>query len=123
MIPIPRSYGEAFLMPVAKVMKLYRKYSGTNYCATTQTPAYLDVTASRKGNTLFAHVVNTHRTSPVKTTLSLKGETIASIKVHEIPFLSGEIEMTSCPSADNHFAAVGPVHSFTINFILNVQKE
>lgn len=84
MIPIPRSYGEAFLMPVAKVMKLYRKYSGTNYCETTQTPAYLDITASRKGNTLFAHVVNTHRSSPVKTTLSIKGATIASIKVHEM---------------------------------------
>lgn len=71
-------------MPVAKVMKLYRKYSGTNYCETTKTPAYMDVTASRKGNTIFAHVVNTHRSSPVKTNLSIKGATIVSIKVHEM---------------------------------------
>ena len=84
MIPIPRSYGEAFLMPVAKVMSLYRKYSGTNYCETTQTPKYLDVTASREGNTVFAHVVNTQRSSPVKTKLSMKGAKIASVKVHQM---------------------------------------
>jgi len=84
MIPIPRSYGEAFLMPVAKVMRLYRKYSGSHYCKTILTPNYLDIAASRKENTLFVHVVNTQRSSPVKTTLSVKGAEIAAIKVHEM---------------------------------------
>ena len=84
MIPIPRSFGKAFLMPVAKVMKLYRKYSGTNYCETTQTPTYLDVTASRTEDTIFVHVVNTQRASPVKTRLSVKGANVTSIKVHQM---------------------------------------
>jgi alpha-L-arabinofuranosidase len=84
MIPIPRGYGPSFLMPVAKVMRLYRKHSGTNYCKTIQSPDYLDITASRTDDTIFLHVINTERKSPVKTRIMIEGEEIESAVVHEI---------------------------------------
>ena len=65
MIPVPG--GHAYLMPVALVMALYRKHSGHDSCTVTDAPADLDVTASRTGDRLFLHVVNTNRTRALTT--------------------------------------------------------
>jgi hypothetical protein len=67
MIPVPD--GRSYLMPVGLVMALYRKHSGQKLCAVARAPEGLDVTASRTGNRLFLHVVNTQRTRSVTATL------------------------------------------------------
>jgi alpha-L-arabinofuranosidase len=71
MIPVPG--GRSFLMPVAMVMSLYRKHVGKEAVAVLQAPKNLDVTASRSGDRLFLHVVNTHRTQPVKAAMRVQG--------------------------------------------------
>ena len=82
MIPVPS--GRAFMMPVAKVMSLYRKYSGTEYIEVNSTHKDLDITASRTGNTIFLHIVNINRTSPASIRLNVNGMTIDSGKSFEL---------------------------------------
>jgi alpha-L-arabinofuranosidase len=69
MIPVPG--GEAYLMPVARVMKLYRHHIGREAIEVKAVPAELDVVASRTGDKVFLHVVNTNRTGSVAAQLSL----------------------------------------------------
>ncbi|HWI59098.1 MAG TPA: alpha-L-arabinofuranosidase C-terminal domain-containing protein, partial [Bacillota bacterium] len=78
MLPVPG--GKAYMMPVAKVMALYRKHSGRQFVAVSQVPEFLDVVASRSDNTLFLHVVNTHRTQARQLNLSIPGRSIQSGK-------------------------------------------
>lgn len=59
MIPVPT--GESFMMPVAKVMSLYRHHTGKDFLEVRSTPDDLDITASRSENTIYLHVVNTSR--------------------------------------------------------------
>jgi alpha-L-arabinofuranosidase len=59
MIPVP--HGKSYLMPVARVMKLYRHHIGKHAVNVAATPDGLDVVASRTGDKLFLHVVNTNR--------------------------------------------------------------
>ncbi len=82
MIPVPG--GNSFMMPVARVMSLYRKHSGEKYIAVNQSPGDLDVTASRTGNRVFLHVVNTNRTEPVRCRFIIQNEDIQSARVYEI---------------------------------------
>lgn len=82
MIPVPS--GRPYLMPVAKVMSLYRKFSGTNFVKTETTGGLLDVTASRTGDTVYLHIVNTSRTLPTTVQFLLEGMTIQSGMAHEI---------------------------------------
>lgn len=82
MIPAPN--GEAFLMPVAKVMHLYRHHTGNAFLQAAGMPAELDVTASRTGDTVFLHVANTNRTKPVNSFLRVAGKTISSGRAFEI---------------------------------------
>ena len=84
MIPVPRFRGDAFLMPVAHVMRLYRRHSGEQALRPPTAPADLDVTASRKGDVIFLHVVNTNRTRSVSATLSVPGHALGAGKVFEI---------------------------------------
>jgi len=83
MLPVPGNQG-AYLMPVAHVMKLYRHHSGERAVSVKRTPADLDVTASRTGDRLFLHVVNTNRTRPVTAELAVQGLRVASGKAFEI---------------------------------------
>lgn len=82
MIPVPE--GRSFMMPVAKIMSLYRKHSGKEYLEVSDASNGLDVTASRTGNTIYLHVVNTNRTESVKTTLNVNKMTILSGKAFEL---------------------------------------
>ncbi len=82
MIPVPN--GEAFLMPVAKVMQLYRHHTGTSLIGVKGAPHDLDVTASRTGNTVFLHVANTNRTHPVQSFFKIDGKNILSGKAFEL---------------------------------------
>ncbi len=69
MIPVPG--GDAYLMPVGLAMALYRKHTGREACTVAKTPAGLDATASRTGDRLFLHVVNTNRKTAVAARLGI----------------------------------------------------
>lgn len=79
MIPVPR--GRPFLMPVAMSMRLYRKHTGTKALDVTGFPDGLDVVASRTGNRVFLHVVNTNRTRAVKARFKVNGMKIQAGRV------------------------------------------
>ncbi|MGQ8335479.1 alpha-L-arabinofuranosidase C-terminal domain-containing protein [Sunxiuqinia sp. A32] len=82
MIPVPG--GKSFMMPVAKIMSLYKKYSGKEYIQVTDVPEGLDITASRTGNKIYLHVVNVNRTKSVKTSVGIANMEIKSGKAYEI---------------------------------------
>jgi alpha-L-arabinofuranosidase len=82
MIPVPR--GKSFMMPVARVMSLYRHHTGQQAVTVKKAPAYLDVTASRTGQRMFLHVINTDRVSPVKTHLDVAGARVKAGRVFEM---------------------------------------
>jgi alpha-N-arabinofuranosidase len=82
MIPVPS--GKAFMMPVAKIMSLYRKHTGKNYLEVSGVPDGLDITASRTENTIFLHVVNTNRVRSAVTTIKVNDVNIKSAKAFEI---------------------------------------
>ncbi len=83
-VMIPTPGGTSFLMPVARVMGLYRRHSGTHAASVATTATDLDVTASRTGATLFLHVVNTNRTQAVTTGIEVPGHAVQSARVFEI---------------------------------------
>jgi hypothetical protein len=82
MIPVPS--GRAFMMPVARVMSLYRHHVGQQAVEVYGVPGGLDVTASRTKDTVYLHVVNTLRTRSVSTQLGVTGRTVQSGTVFEI---------------------------------------
>ena len=82
MIPVPR--GEAFLMPVAKIMRFYREHMGDAYLQVRNVPDGLDVTASRRDNTIILHVINTRRLRSITVDLGVEDHKIQSGKVYEM---------------------------------------
>ena len=82
MLPVPG--GRAYMMPVAKVMALFRRHSGKHFVNVQQIPGDLDITASRTGNTFFLHVVNTHRTQSRELSVSIPGHSVRSAKAFAI---------------------------------------
>ncbi|MDQ1255464.1 MAG: alpha-L-arabinofuranosidase [Candidatus Hydrogenedentes bacterium] len=73
-----------YMMPVARVMQLYRAHTGQQALDPISVPDELDVTASRTDNRVFVHVVNTSRTRAVSARLSVAGMTILSGQVFQI---------------------------------------
>ena len=71
MIPVPG--GEAFLMPAAKIMQLYKQHTGKAFVQTIKAPTSLDITASKTGNTYYLHVVNTDRLNTVSAQFNIAG--------------------------------------------------
>jgi alpha-L-arabinofuranosidase len=71
-------------MPVARIMQLYRHHSGTHALTVQRTPEGLDVVASRTGNTVFLHAVNTQRSRPTRVRLQVGGQVINRGRVFEI---------------------------------------
>ena len=82
MIPVPG--GHAYMMPVARVMALYRHHSGQHAARVVNAPPGLDVTASGTGDRVYLHVVNTERTRAVEAQLSVAGRSMASGEAYEI---------------------------------------
>ncbi len=80
MIPVPG--GRSFMMPVAMVMSLFRKHLGRHAVDVTTTHDDLDVTASRTGNRIYLHVVNTNRTQGVRASLQIEKAAISSGRVY-----------------------------------------
>lgn len=84
MIPTPIWRGRAFMMPVARVMALYRRHVGKKAVGVVSVPEGLDATASRTGNRIFLHVVNTRRTQAIEAEFKVKGMEITSGRMVEI---------------------------------------
>ncbi len=82
MIPVPG--GKAYMMPVALVMALYRRHTGEQAVDVKHASDGLDVTASRTGDRLYLHIVNTNRDRSVTTNLAIEGMTISSGRVFEL---------------------------------------
>jgi alpha-L-arabinofuranosidase len=81
---IPDRPQRSYMMPVARVMSLYRAHVGEKAVGVTKAPPDLDATASRTRDRLFLHVVNTSRTRSVDARLAVEGATIRSGRVFEI---------------------------------------
>ena len=96
-VMIPTPGGRAYLLPVGHVMRLYRKHSGRNAVTVRECPDALDITASRSGDRLFLHVVNTRREEEVAVQLAVEGFTIESGRCFEIA-ADPEVEvLQNCP--------------------------
>jgi alpha-N-arabinofuranosidase len=80
MIPVPG--GRSFMMPVAMVMSLYRKHTGSQGVEIVDTPHGLDAAASRIGDRVFLHVVNTRRSQPVSSTFHVHERKISAGRVY-----------------------------------------
>jgi alpha-L-arabinofuranosidase len=83
-VMIPTPHGKSYLMPVARVMKLYRHHIGKHALAIEKCPSDLDVVASRTDNKIFLHVVNTRQREAVDLGLALGDAKIASATSFEI---------------------------------------
>ena len=82
MIPVP--HGRAYLMPVARVMKLYRHHIGSHAVEVSVCPEELDVVASRADGKVFLHVVNTDRARSATAELRLSDGSIVGAVAHQI---------------------------------------
>jgi alpha-L-arabinofuranosidase len=82
MIPVPG--GQSYLMPVARVMQLYRHHIGSHAVDVKSSPDGLDLVASRRDNTLFLHVVNTNRDRSIDAHVDLSQAEIESATAFEI---------------------------------------
>ncbi|MBO0861663.1 MAG: alpha-L-arabinofuranosidase [Chloracidobacterium sp.] len=98
-IPAPRNQGRAYLQPVARVMRLYRHHIGRQALAVKNSPDGLDIAASRGGDTLYLHVVNTQRARAIKSGFQIEGQKVQSGRVYEIAD-DPMIEVTLLNSAD-----------------------
>ncbi|MBX3426585.1 MAG: hypothetical protein KF688_12970 [Pirellulales bacterium] len=81
MIPVP--HGKSYLMPVARVMELYRKHIGEQAVA-ANAGGELDVVASRTGDRLFLHVVNTNQSRSVAARLVVNGASATGARAFTI---------------------------------------
>jgi alpha-L-arabinofuranosidase len=69
-----------FLMPVALVMRQYRRFLGERALAVTRAPSGIDVVASRSGDQVYLNLVNTHRNRPVRVQVRISGMAISKGK-------------------------------------------
>jgi alpha-L-arabinofuranosidase len=83
-IPVPKNQGRAYLQPVARVMRLYRHHIGSHAVEVKRAPDGLDIAASRSGDTVYLHVVNTRRASAVKASFQIEGRRVQSGRVLEM---------------------------------------
>lgn len=97
MIPTPG--GKSYLLPVGQVMRLYRNHGGERAVAIRDFPADLDVVASRTGDRVFLHVVNTRRDRAVTTRIAIEGFEIARGRCFEIAADPGVEVLQNAPDA------------------------
>jgi alpha-L-arabinofuranosidase len=83
-IPVPKNQGRAYLQPVARLMRLYRHHIGSHAVEVKRAPDGLDIAASRSGDTVYLHVVNTQRTRAVKASFQIQGRRVQSGRVLEM---------------------------------------
>ena len=82
MIPVPG--GKSYMMPVGLVMSLYRRHTGEKAVDVSSSHEDLDVTASRSGNRIYLHVINTNRDRSASACLRVEGMKIVSGRIFEL---------------------------------------
>jgi alpha-N-arabinofuranosidase len=82
MIAVPS--GKSYLMPVAAIARLFRRYNGTQAVAVTAAPSGLDVAASRSGNAIYLHVANLKYRDSIEVTFAVEGMQIFGAKTWAI---------------------------------------
>lgn len=94
-IMIPTPGGRSYIMPVGKVTALYSKHIGSHAVRAASTQADLDIEASRKGDSLFVHVVNTSRTKAMTSAIVATGHTLTNGRAFEMTASDPFAEITS----------------------------
>lgn len=118
MIQVPR--GVSYLMPVASVMRLFKRHNGKQGVAVKSSPSDLDIAASRSGNRVFLHVANLSYSRGVETAFEVEGMSVTSGRVFEIApenlrkyvhqyqpdvFQPRELQLTAGPVVKRRFPA------------------
>ena len=83
MLPVPGRRG-AYMMPVARVMSLYRHHCGKDRVEVSRSADGLDVVASRSGDRIFVHVVNTQRARSITARIAIAEAKVTSGRVFQI---------------------------------------
>jgi alpha-N-arabinofuranosidase len=83
-VMLPTPAGKAYLMPVGKVAALYRAHAGSEAISLASTPPGLDAVASRSGDRLFVHAVNTNLADGVSCRLTVGGRTPKLLRMHQL---------------------------------------
>ena len=87
---------QPYLLPVGHIMRLFRRHSGTHGVAVTSDDTSVEVSASRSGDTLYLHVVNTSLDNAAEVSLDLGGTTPKTVRAHRInPALDTAIDSTA----------------------------
>ncbi|MCC6860363.1 MAG: alpha-L-arabinofuranosidase [Bryobacterales bacterium] len=73
-----------YFMPVASIMRLFKRHNGRQGVAVKSSPAELDVAASRTGNRVFLHVANMSYSRSIRAAFSVEGRRIAGGRAFEI---------------------------------------
>ncbi len=76
--------GPSYLLPVASVMRLFKRHNGKQGVAVTSAPTTLDVAASRAGNKVVLHVANMDYARSTEVTFAVKGMLVTGGKVFQI---------------------------------------
>ena len=82
MLQTPR--GVTYMMPVASIARMFKKYNGKQGVAVKSSPSGLDIAASRGAGKIYLHVANLEYKRPVEATFSIPGMTVSGGRVHEI---------------------------------------
>ena len=95
---IQASRNSVFVTPIYLVNQMYNDHRGDVRLATTVDSPDVDVTASRRGNTIFIEAVNTSLTSSFVTTIVLEGAApTARAEIQTIVGRAANIESKSLP--------------------------
>ena len=82
MVGVPA--GKSYLMPVASIARLFRRYNGTQGVAVTSAPSGLDIAASMTGHTVYLHVANVQFRGSVEAAFVVPGKKVISGKTWAI---------------------------------------
>jgi alpha-N-arabinofuranosidase len=94
MLGSPRE--QPYLLPVGHIMRLFRKLSGTHGVSAASSDSSLEVSASRTGDKLYLHVVNTSLDHGASIDLDLGGVAARAVRCHRInPDLDAGIDSTA----------------------------
>ncbi|MEM7697102.1 MAG: alpha-L-arabinofuranosidase [Verrucomicrobiota bacterium] len=127
MIPTPRKRGDAYLMPVARVMALYRHHIGDRFLEVTKVPEGLDVVASRTGRKLFFHVVNVRAKRSVSARFlgpDLKIKKATAFEIADDPMVEiSDLNSNEVMQIREHQLPVGEVWNFPPASVTAVEVE
>jgi len=82
MIAVPA--GKSYLMPVASIARLFKRYNGKQGVVVKSAPSGLDIAASRSGNSVFLHVANLQFRDSVEASFAVDGMKVIAGKTWAI---------------------------------------